>query len=285
MNIKLFQVTFPLWVHRLALAVGAVLVVLEITMRDIMARWDIPVLCVAVLYTIVQFWLTGYWKGRIDEDIERRKNWRRLFDETKVAAESGDVMAQLNLGICYGLGQGIAKDDVQAVKWWRKAAEQNLAQAQSNLGVCYAKGQGVAKDAVEAVKWYRRAAEQNDADAQHNLGFCYAIGNGVAKDEVEAVKWYRKAAEQNLAKSQHNLGNCYFNGDGVAKDNVEAYKWFILASGQGIKESQTNLSAMRPLMTPEQIAEAQRLVREFKPTETAESPDFKRDERQFRKRN
>ena len=60
-------------------------------------------------------------------------------------------------------------------------------------------GQGVAKDEVEAVKWYRKAAEQNHAAAQYNLGVCYANGQGVAKDEVEAVKWYRKAAEQNHA--------------------------------------------------------------------------------------
>ncbi len=48
--------------------------------------------------------------------------------------------------------------------------------------VCYADGQGVAKDEVEAVKWYRKAAEQNDAQAQYNLGVCYADGQGVAKD-------------------------------------------------------------------------------------------------------
>jgi TPR repeat protein len=67
-------------------------------------------------------------------------------------------------------------------------------------------GQGVAKDEVEAVKWYRKAAEQNDAEAQYNLGLCYANGQGVAKDEAEAVKWYRKAAEQNDADAQYNLG-------------------------------------------------------------------------------
>ena len=65
--------------------------------------------------------------------------------------------------------------------------------------VCYDNGQGVAKDDAEAVKWYRKAAEQNDAWAQFNLGYCYANGQGVAKDKVEAVKWYRKAAEQNYA--------------------------------------------------------------------------------------
>ena len=57
----------------------------------------------------------------------------------------------------------MAKDHVEAVKWYRKAAEQNYAEAQYNLGVCYTNGQGVAKDAVEAVKWFRKAAEQNHA--------------------------------------------------------------------------------------------------------------------------
>ena len=65
--------------------------------------------------------------------------------------------------------------------------------------VCYEHGHGVAKDEVEAVKWYRKAAEQNQAEAQYNLGGCYSDGRGVAKDEVEAVKWWRKAAEQNYA--------------------------------------------------------------------------------------
>jgi uncharacterized protein len=50
----------------------------------------------------------------------------------------------------------------------------------------------VAKDQVEAVKWYRKAAEQNLAKAQYNLGVCYARGDGcrdgVAEDDVEAAK-------------------------------------------------------------------------------------------------
>ena len=94
-------------------------------------------------------------------------------------------------------------------------------------------GEGVAKDQVEAVKWFRKAAEQNFAEAQYNLGVCYYAGEGVAKDQVEAVKWYRKAAEQNLAEAQYNLGFCYYNGEGVAKDSVEAYKWLLLAARQG----------------------------------------------------
>ena len=64
------------------------------------------------------------------------------------------------------------------------------------LGRCYANGQGVAKDESEAVKWYRKAAEQGDAAAQYNLGLMYYNGRGVTKDEREAIKWYCKAANQ-----------------------------------------------------------------------------------------
>ena len=67
----------------------------------------------------------------------------------------------------------------------------------SRLAVCYKNGEGVPKNEVEAVKWFRKAAEQGDADAQFYLGWAYVTnGEGVPKDEVEAVKWYRKAAEQ-----------------------------------------------------------------------------------------
>ena len=68
-----------------------------------------------------------------------------------------------------GCRDGVAEDDVEAVKWYRKAADQNLALAQYNLGVCYDRGDGVAEDHAEAAKWYRKAAVQNDADAQYNF--------------------------------------------------------------------------------------------------------------------
>lgn len=52
-----------------------------------------------------------------------------------------------------------------AVEMYRIAAEQGVAQAQYNLGVCYDIGNGVAKDYAEAVKWYRKAAEQGINEA------------------------------------------------------------------------------------------------------------------------
>ena len=99
---------------------------------------------------------------------------RKLLADIRAKAEKGDAQSQYELGAAFRLGDlGVAKDEVEAVKWYRKAAEQNDAKAQFNLGVCYSNGEGVAKDEVEAVKWYRKAAEQNYALAQYNLGRCY----------------------------------------------------------------------------------------------------------------
>ena len=48
----------------------------------------------------------------------------------------------------------------------------------------YAKGRGVAQDDVQAVKWFRKAALQGNASAQYNLGLMYYKGESVTQDYV-----------------------------------------------------------------------------------------------------
>jgi len=91
----------------------------------------------------------------------------------------------------------VAKDNVRAAQWYRKAAEQNFAQSQLHLGVCYDTGRGVTKDEADAVTWYIRAAEQDHAEAQYNLGVCYLNGQIVSRDDSKAVDWYTRAASIN----------------------------------------------------------------------------------------
>jgi TPR repeat protein len=191
---------------------------------------------------------------------------RKLLAEIRARAEIGDAQSQFELGSAFFSGTlGVAKDYAEAVKWYRKAADQNYAEAQFGLGFCYHEGEGVTKDYAEAVKWYRKAAEQNYAEAQFGLGFCYYNGEGVTKDYAEAVKWYRKAAEQNDALAQNNLGVCSVRGDGVPKDYVESYKWMLLAAGQGDKNAKENATILENNMSREEIAEGQKLARNFKP--------------------
>src|SRR5208282_3989398 len=88
---------------------------------------------------------------------------------------------------------------------------------------------------------------------------------GVLQDYTEGAKWYRKAANQGEGGAQFNLGMSYWSGDGVPQDYVEAYKWLNLAAAQGDEAARANRDHLTEFMTPDQIAEAQQLSREFKP--------------------
>ncbi len=110
-----------------------------------------------------------------------------------------------------------------------------------------------------------KAADQGNADTQYNLGLMYNNGIGVTQDYAEAMKWYRKAADQGNAKAQSNLGLMYDNGQGVTQDYVQAHMWLNLAAAQGQKEAEKFRGSLAKMMTPAQIAEAQKLAREWKP--------------------
>ena len=93
----------------------------------------------------------------------------------------------------------------------------------------------------------------------------YYNGLGVQQDYAEAAKWTRKAAEQGYTPAQADLGVLYWNGQGVQQDVVLAYMWLSLAAAHepdAVRER--NLAASQ--MTTDEIAEAQRLARAWKPT-------------------
>ena len=58
----------------------------------------------------------------------------------------------------------------------------------------YEKGEGVQRDDSEALKWCVAAAEPGHAGSQNNLGVRYETGEGVTKDIIQAFHWYSKAA-------------------------------------------------------------------------------------------
>jgi TPR repeat protein len=158
------------------------------------------------------------------------------INRLKLNAEKGDSAAQTFLGYCYNFGKGVQKDNVEAIKWYRKSAEQGNSLAQFYLGAYYHDAKGASKNDVEAVKWFRKSAEQGYASAQFWLGMYYLYNGveGVFKENpVEGVMWLRKSAEQGEAMAQFVLGGCYHLGKGVQKDIVEAIKCYRKSAEQG----------------------------------------------------
>ena len=164
----------------------------------------------------------------------------------------------------------INSDAARAVGACRRQADRGDAVAQTALGKMYADGRGVPQDFTLAQRWFQLAATQGNADAEYDFGLMYANGDGVAQDYAEAVRWYRLAADQGQSDAQNSLGVRYKRGQGVAQDYVQAYKWFALSATlatrlQDRARAESNRDKVAAVMTPGQIAEGQRLVRDWKP--------------------
>ena len=189
----------------------------------------------------------------------------KKLNEFKECANHGDARCQFYLGVIYDEGEiGVPEDNTEAVKWYRKAAEQGYLGAQLALAVIFDYGEvGIPEDNTEAVKWYRKAAEQGSAQAQYNLGLMHYDGEGVRSDNTEAFKWYGKAAEQGCAAAQYNLGLMYYTGEGLRQDYVMTHMWFSLAAEQELEIAQKSKAIIIKKMTKEQIAEAQKMSREW----------------------
>ena len=159
-------------------------------------------------------------------------------------------------------------DYTRALRLARPLAEAGDALAQFILGVVY---YDFIKDYIQAATWFRRAADQGNASAQLYLGLMSNDGHGMPQDHVTAAQWYRRAAEQGEVHAQHNLGVYYATGKLGPIDNVSAYMWFSLATASvpvtdpGYRLSVSIRNQAEKLMTPDQIAEAQRRATEWKP--------------------
>ena len=121
------------------------------------------------------------------------------------------------------------------------------------------------QDYAEALRLCRPLAEQGDIDAQTAVGNLYYEGWGVEQNYTSAANWFRKAADQGDATGQFSLGWAYEQGEGVLQDYVLAHMWYNLAAAQGAGVAAKNRDRVAAKMTPAQIAEAQRLAREWKP--------------------
>ena len=117
---------------------------------------------------------------------------------------------------------------------------------------------------LQAQDWI--AANQGDIDAQFKIGMMFANGEGRPKDDIQALEWFSKAAEQGNANAQYKLGLLFATGEGLPKNNLLAYAWLNVAST--VMENGDARKAREKIekeMTPEQIAEAQRLSSNWRP--------------------
>jgi TPR repeat protein len=222
------------------------------------ARWRYGVLAVTAALCLTLGFVLGLYSGQLKQS------------GADLAATLGLAPAPRNADRAMAAYQ--KGDYTTALKLSRSLADQGDARAQSILGLIYYGGRGVSRNDNEAVRWFRHAADLGDATGNLYLGVMFADGRGVPQDYAEAAKWYRLAADLGDAQAQYNLGLAYAKGEGVSPDNVSAHMWFNLAAARfPASDARSRDAAVRNRdlvasdMTPEEIAEAQQLARDWKP--------------------
>ena len=142
-------------------------------------------------------------------------------------------------------------------------AEKGTADDQYNLGVRYERGSGVSQSYQEAVRWYRLSAMQGYKDAQYKLCEMSERGQGLPQDYQEALRWCDLAADQGHGRAMFMLGRLHHTGHGVSQDVVRAHMWYNLATANGYDEGKRWRDRLADEMSEKQIAEAQKLAREW----------------------
>lgn len=93
-----------------------------------------------------------------------------------------------------------------------------------------------------------------------------AIAAYESGDYATAVRRLRPLAEQGDPAGQYKVGFMYERGQGLTQDLVLAYMWFDLSAAKHTPAALESRDFVAKLMTAGQIAKAQRLAREWKPT-------------------
>jgi len=90
------------------------------------------------------------------------------INELSKLAESGDINAQIDLGVCYVKGDGVPLDAKKAAYWWQKAADGGNDVAQYYLGLLYLDGVGVEKNLETTKRLWQQAIEGGNKNAINN---------------------------------------------------------------------------------------------------------------------
>jgi TPR repeat protein len=159
------------------------------------------------------------------------------------AADKGSTSAMVELGVVYGTGAGVARDEAQARKLFERAAEAGNPRGVSNLAALGG-GAGGSSDPARAREMLSKGAETN-AEAQYQLGMMLAEGNGGAKDDTAARALFEKAAAQNHPGALERMGAFAQQGRGGPKDSDAAKAYYERAAALGDEDAKKALERLR----------------------------------------
>jgi TPR repeat protein len=169
-----------------------------------------------------------------NQTAEAMAAWRK-------AADKGSTSAMVELGVLYGSGAGVAKDEEAARKLLERAAQAGNPRGVTNLAALG--GSATPSDPAHARELLGKAAETN-AEAQYQLGLMLADGTGGPKDDAGARALFEKAAAQNHPGALERMGAFAQEGRGGPKDKEAAKAYYKRAADLGDEQAKTELKRL-----------------------------------------
>ncbi|MCY2959757.1 MAG: hypothetical protein NTY35_06290 [Planctomycetota bacterium] len=146
----------------------------------------------------------------------------------KTIADQGSLVGAYEYAVAINNGTGAPANREVATELFLKAAEAGHITAQAEVGAIYEYGRGkIAKDDAQALAWYRRAADAGQAFAQMKLGYFYDTGRGMPEDDAAAARYYRLGAEGGNTVAMGNIAGVLAAGIGIPADPRAAAGWYL----------------------------------------------------------
>jgi uncharacterized protein len=170
------------------------------------------------------------------------RQWPDALGAYRKAADQGSTTAMVELGVMYGTGTGVPKDDAQARRLFERAAAAGNPRGTSNLAALTG---AAASDPATGRALLQKAAEAGSAEAQFQLGLMAADGIGGPQDDVAARAWFQKAAAQNHPGALEWMGAFAQSGRGGPRDANAARAYFEKAAALGNENAKAALERAR----------------------------------------
>ncbi|WP_091575314.1 tetratricopeptide repeat protein [Mesorhizobium qingshengii] len=173
-------------------------------------------------WAVFQFGFSAYKNGHKEQAAEAYK----------YAAENGQIGATWKLARMYAEGDGVARDDYEAFKFFSEIVDQDVepgspeesyvSDALVALGDYLRKGipgSPITENEVAAQEYYMRAAANyRNPNAQFEMGQMFLKGEGGVKASVkQAGRWFQLAAEKGHAGAQATLGHLLFQSGKIVR--------------------------------------------------------------------
>ncbi len=204
---------------------------------------------------------------------------QRIASRSRLLAIGAAVVLALGLAGASGALAGYKegkdafdkRDYAAAWKELEPLAKQGNRDAMYLLGSMYQMGMGVPPSNQDAIAWYRKSADAGKPDAIFMMGVMHEGGAGVPRNVNEAFNWYKKSADRGFYPGILKVADMYGKGRGVKKDLAQSYFWFSIAEKNAPASTNDRYEIpivkdrLSTLMTKEQVADADRKAKAWKP--------------------